>query len=114
SSIHKVTSCRVMPERVIKVPPVVSPLDAFGGKTTREHRIRVVNPTIGTIAVSGIESAPLRELDAKIKIRSQQTYMNLTDAFVNNRMLSIFKQCCEKGTRRRSTRRRPWASSRSS
>jgi len=61
-----------MPERVIKLPPVVSPLDAFGGKTTREHRIRVVKPTIGTIAVSGIESPPLRELEVKIKLEASK------------------------------------------
>src|ERR1700756_1194252 len=30
-----------MPERVIKAAADVSPLDAFGGKATREHRIRV-------------------------------------------------------------------------
>jgi hypothetical protein len=35
---------RVMPERVMSQKPlaaVVSPLGAFGGKATREHRIRV-------------------------------------------------------------------------
>src|SRR5262245_55220997 len=30
--------------------------------------------------------------------------MNLTDAFFNKRLLSIFKQCCEKGTRERCRR----------
>jgi hypothetical protein len=30
-----------MPERVIKAAADVFPLDAFGGKATREHRIRV-------------------------------------------------------------------------
>src|SRR6266478_821335 len=34
-------SARVMPERVIKAAADVSPLDAFGGKATRERRIRV-------------------------------------------------------------------------
>jgi len=32
---------RVMPERVIKAPADVSPIDAFGGKAPHEHRIRV-------------------------------------------------------------------------
>ena len=34
-------SARVMPARVIKAAADVSPIDAFGGKATREHRIRV-------------------------------------------------------------------------
>ena len=34
-------SASVMPERVIKAAADVSPLDAFGGKATREHRIRL-------------------------------------------------------------------------
>ena len=56
---------------------VVSPLGAFGGKATREHRIRVRSQR--AIAVSSIESSPIRELEVMIK--SHQTYMNLTDAF---------------------------------
>jgi hypothetical protein len=36
---------RPMPKRVMsqKLPAAVSPLDAFGGRATREHRIRVRN-----------------------------------------------------------------------
>ena len=34
-------SASVMPARVIKAAADVSPIDAFGGKATREHRIRV-------------------------------------------------------------------------
>src|SRR5262249_9811776 len=34
-------------------------------------------------------------------IRSHQTYMSLTDVFFKQALLSIFKQCCEKGTRER-------------
>ena len=34
-------SASLMPERVIKAAADVSPIDAFGGKVTREHRIRV-------------------------------------------------------------------------
>ena len=34
-------SASVMPARVIKAAADVSPIDAFGGKVTREHRIRV-------------------------------------------------------------------------
>jgi len=34
--------------------------------------------------------------------------MNLTDAFFNKRLLSIFKQCCEKGTRDAAPIRRCW------
>jgi len=33
--------------------------------------------------------------------RSHQTYMSLTDVFFKQALLSIFKQCCEKGTRER-------------
>jgi hypothetical protein len=40
-----------------------------------------------------------------VTIESHQTYVNLTDAFFKQRLLSIFKKCCEKGTRER--RRRP-------
>ena len=35
----------------------------------------------------------------EVMIRSHQTYMSLTDVFLA--LLSIFKQCCEKGTRER-------------
>jgi hypothetical protein len=34
-----------------------------------------------------------------VTIKSHQTYINLTDEFFKQRLLSIFKQCCEKGTR---------------
>ena len=38
---RKRRSASVMPARVIKAAADVSPIDAFGGKATREHRIRV-------------------------------------------------------------------------
>src|SRR5262249_15598364 len=50
-------------------------------------------PAIRVIAVSSIESPPIREPEAMIK--GHQTYMNLTAAFFKR----MFKQCCEKGTR---------------
>jgi hypothetical protein len=34
-----------------------------------------------------------------VTIKSHQTYINLTDEFFKQRLLSIFEQCCEKGTR---------------
>jgi hypothetical protein len=34
-------------------------------------------------------------------IRSHQTYMSLTNVFFKQALLSIFKRCCEKGTRER-------------
>jgi len=36
---------------------------------------------------------------------ARQTYVNLTDASFKQTLLSIFKQCCEKGTRERCRRR---------
>ncbi len=66
-----------MPQKPLAA--VVSPLGAFSGRATREHRIPIGKPTIRTIAVSSIESPQIREL--KVTIKSHQTYMNLTVAF---------------------------------
>jgi hypothetical protein len=39
--------------------------------------------------------------DLEVTIKSYKTYMSLTDAFFKQTVCSIFRQCCEKGTRER-------------
>ena len=50
--------------------------------------------------------SPLLLCSLEVTIKSHQTYMNLTDAFFKQTVCSIFKQCCEKGTRERCRRPR--------
>src|SRR5262249_29625938 len=87
-----------MPQKPLAA--VVSPLGAFGGRANREHRIRGRSQRSERLCFPALRAPPIRE----VTIRSQQTYTSLTDAFSNKRLLSIFKQCCEKSTRERCRR----------
>jgi hypothetical protein len=71
-----------MPERVMSQKPLaaaVSPLGAFGGKATREHRIRVRSQRSERLQFPALRASQIRELE--VTIESHQTYMNLTDVF---------------------------------
>jgi hypothetical protein len=64
-----------MPERVIKAAADVSPIDVFGGKATREHRIRVRSQRSERLQFPTFDQLERSSVTAKRHL----PYMNLTE-----------------------------------
>jgi hypothetical protein len=75
-----------MPERVIKAAADVSPIDAFGGKATREHRIRVRSQRSERLQFPAFGQLERWSVTAKRHL----PYMNLTE------IIFAFLEFCKK------------------